>query len=111
LFNSRALSERHDEIQKLTGASWDWPDYQPHVTISYQAPKDFDPTKVEAYNGPITLGPEKFSEIQENWKAGVVEDQQGLGFQIPMAIGKRRRKKLKETKAEPLQYSKIEEDI
>src|SRR5690606_18681467 len=37
LFSSSALSWRHEDM-KRQGATWDHPEYQPHLTISY----DFD---------------------------------------------------------------------
>jgi hypothetical protein len=42
------------------GASWDWPDYQPHISLS-KAPVDL--SKIEPYRGEIVLGPEIFEEI------------------------------------------------
>lgn len=71
-FASSALSWRHEDM-KRNGASWDHPEYQPHVTISYaeDAP---DIANVEPWRGKIELGPEIFEEIKEDWKAGVTED-------------------------------------
>lgn len=71
LFASNMLKYRHDEMVDM-GASWDHPDYQPHITISYDgAPADL--SKVEPYQGEIILGPEVFKEVNEDWKAGVEE--------------------------------------
>lgn len=67
LFNASELSWRHQDI-KEAGASWDWPDYQPHITITYE-PGDIDLSKVEPYRGRIVLGPEIFAEVDEDWKA------------------------------------------
>lgn len=59
-FNDSDLTWRHEAI-KEAGASWDWPDYQPHISIT----KDFvDLSKVKPYTGPIILGPEIFEEIK-----------------------------------------------
>ena len=71
LFNSSDLSWRHQSI-KDAGATWDFPDYQPHITITY-APGALDLSKVEPYRGTIELGPEVFSELNEDWKASVQE--------------------------------------
>jgi len=38
------------------GASWDYPEYQPHVTITYQG-GDLPIARVEPFTGPIILGP------------------------------------------------------
>ncbi|MFC6487351.1 anti-CBASS protein Acb1 family protein [Nitratireductor sp. GCM10026969] len=72
LFASSELSWRHEEM-KRAGASWDHPEYQPHITISYaeDAP---DLADVEPYQGEIVLGPEIFEEVNEDWQAGVIEE-------------------------------------
>jgi uncharacterized protein len=72
LFSSSHLSWRHEDI-KRAGASWDHPEYQPHITISYaeDAP---DLTSVEPYTGEIVLGPEVFSEVKDDWQKGVTEE-------------------------------------
>lgn len=72
LFASSALSWRHEEI-KLAGATWDHPEYQPHITISYD-PESPDITEVKPYTGAIMLGPEIFEEVNEKWMEGVKEE-------------------------------------
>ncbi|MEO0781931.1 MAG: hypothetical protein AAFZ46_09245 [Pseudomonadota bacterium] len=62
------LKWRHDQILEA-GASWDWPDYQPHITIAYD--RNIDMTDVDVYQGKITLGPEVFEELDPDWKAKV----------------------------------------
>lgn len=60
-FASSRLSYRHqDMIYK--GASHDYDDYSPHVTISYES-MGLDLSKVEPYTGPLVFGPEIFQEI------------------------------------------------
>lgn len=71
LFNSSELAWRHHEIREA-GASWDWPDYQPHITVSY-AGEAVDLEQVEPYRGRIILGPERFEEVDDDWKAKVGE--------------------------------------
>lgn len=61
LFNSSELAWRHVSIVEA-GASWDWPDYQPHITFTYE-PGSVDIDKVEPYRGAIELGPEIFEEL------------------------------------------------
>ena len=72
LFASSELSWRHQEIRNA-GASWDHPEYQPHITISYaeDAP-DID--GVEPWRGKIVLGPEIFEQVNEQWMEGIIED-------------------------------------
>lgn len=66
LFNSSALSWRH-EMFKQRGASWDYPDYQPHITITYS--REVDPEEIDPYKGKIELGPEIFEEVETNRRA------------------------------------------
>ena len=65
LFASSALSWRHEDM-KRNGASWDHPEYQPHISISYKA-GELDLESIEPYRGQIVLGPEIFDEIDEGW--------------------------------------------
>lgn len=62
LFNSSELTWRHMQIREA-GASWDFEEYQPHVTITYAA-GDLDLSKVEPYRGKIEFGPEIFEDLQ-----------------------------------------------
>lgn len=59
LFASSHLSYRHERI-KQAGASWDFPEFQPHVSLTKAA---VDLTNVEPYRGKIVLGPEVFEEF------------------------------------------------
>lgn len=70
LFTASELRWRHEEIERA-GASWDHPEYQPHITIAYSA--NVDLTKVQPYQGEIVLGPELFAEVDENWNEKVTE--------------------------------------
>ncbi|MFL5015410.1 MAG: anti-CBASS protein Acb1 family protein [Rhizobium sp.] len=72
LFSSNMLRWRHDEMVDR-GATWDHPEYQPHITISYD-PEAPDLADVEPYQGEIVLGPEIFDEVNEDWRSGVEED-------------------------------------
>ncbi len=64
LFTNSDLSWRHDRIVSA-GATHDFGDYQPHITITYSAPEGLDLDKVEPYQGAIALGPEIFEEIDD----------------------------------------------
>ena len=66
-FWSPALRSRWKEILEL-GASWDYPDYQAHVTFTY-AGKGVDLSRVKPYDGPLVFGGEVAKEIKKNWKA------------------------------------------
>lgn len=56
------LEWRHWEFIDA-GASWDWPEFKPHVTIRTDAPMGTDLSGVEAFQGEILLGPEIFEDI------------------------------------------------
>ena len=73
LFNSSELSWRHEAIKRDADATWDFPSYQPHVTITY-AGGDLDLSKVEPYRGKLVFGPEIFAEVDEDWSKSLVED-------------------------------------
>jgi phage-related protein (TIGR01555 family) len=72
LFASDDLKWRHDRIAEA-GASWDWPDYRPHITLSWNAP-GVDVAAIKPYVGPLVFGPELFSTVNEDWKSGVTEE-------------------------------------
>lgn len=72
LFASSALSWRHEEFLR-NGASFDFEEYQPHVTISYEVPTDFDLGNAQPYQGKLVFGPEVFAEVVEDWEKTVVE--------------------------------------
>lgn len=70
-FSSSSLGWRHEEI-KRAGASFDYDDYQPHITISYD-PDAPALDQIEPYQGRIVLGPERFEEVKEDWADKVKE--------------------------------------
>jgi len=72
LFSSSELSWRHEEI-KRAGASFDFSEYQPHVTITYAAPEGLDLSKVEPFRGKLEFGPEIFEEVTEDWQNTIAE--------------------------------------
>jgi phage-related protein (TIGR01555 family) len=72
LFANAELTWRHDEMVKA-GCSWDFPEYQPHITISWNA-EGLDLSRIEPYQGAIRLGPEIFEEVEEGWKEEITED-------------------------------------
>lgn len=61
MFASSDLSWRNHEMREA-GASFDYPDYQPHVTISYGKTPDL--ATIQPYRGRIVFGPEIFEEIR-----------------------------------------------
>jgi hypothetical protein len=82
-FGSPELQARHLQFRE-GGATWDYPGYQSHVTISYEAGA-VDLEKVKPYAGELVFGPEVFAEIDDEWRAGVVEKGRGSLVQIVKA--------------------------
>lgn len=72
LFSSSELTWRHESIRREAGASWDFPEYQPHVTITY-AGGDVDLSTVEPYRGKLQFGPEIFEELDDDWASRLRE--------------------------------------
>lgn len=66
LFRASEIEWRHEDI-KRAGAVWKHDDFQPHITISWNA-ADIDLETVTPYQGKIVLGPEIFSEIGTGWE-------------------------------------------
>jgi hypothetical protein len=73
-FSSNRLAWRHEDMKRL-GAETDFPDFQPHITITWSKPEGMDLRKVEPYRGIIELGPEIFEEVDDNGRAGIAEDE------------------------------------
>ena len=64
-FASNQLRWRHESMVE-SGASHDFPTYQPHITFRYgEEPRNMP---VVPYRGKIVLGPEIFEPINENWR-------------------------------------------
>lgn len=70
-FASWSLQSRHNEMVQA-GASHDWPDYLPHVTISYEA-GDIDLEAIKPYAGELRFGPEIFEPLDPDWKSKIAE--------------------------------------
>jgi hypothetical protein len=70
-FSSGELVWRNKEMREA-GCSWDYPEYQPHLTLSYDGAPD-DLATVEPYQGKLVFGPEIFEPIDEDWDEGTTE--------------------------------------
>lgn len=85
-FESPELTKRWHQFRSI-GASWDWPGYKPHVTITY----DFDAgaidlTKIEPYDGPLDFGPEVFAEVDSGWADKVKANLQATDSALRLAL-------------------------
>lgn len=65
-FSSSILHARWEALKAL-GAHWDYPTYQPHVTITFKH-VDLDVSKIEPYLDNLLFGPEIFSEVSSDWE-------------------------------------------
>lgn len=74
LFASWALVSRHNDMV-AAGASHDFDEYQPHVTISYSIPEGLDLDAIKPFTGELRFGPELFEPLNEDWKATITEEQ------------------------------------
>lgn len=74
-FSNSDLAYRNMRARE-EGASYDFPDYTPHITFTYNLPPHIDLANVEPYRGKIILGPEIFEEIKQSFdpKTMLVED-------------------------------------
>lgn len=72
LFASDDLSWRHRGMVEA-GASHDYDEYQPHVTLTYDA-GDVDLDTIKPFVGELRFGPELFEPLNLDWKAGVTEE-------------------------------------
>lgn len=71
-FASWSLVSRHDDMVRA-GASHDFDEYLPHVTITYSAPEGFDLETVKPFTGELAFGPEIFEPLDPDWKSKVSE--------------------------------------
>lgn len=55
------LSARFTTLMSLHPATYDFPTYQPHITLSYNIPRNFDVGTLVPFAGDIILG-EEYSE-------------------------------------------------
>lgn len=70
-FASWSLQSRHREMIEA-GGSHDWPEYLPHVTLTYEG-GDIDLAAIVPYAGELRFGPEIFEPLDEDWKSKIEE--------------------------------------
>lgn len=70
-FKSEKLQNRWSDILNA-GASWDFPEFNPHITITFDA-SGVDTAMVKPYLGPIVLGAEVRTQVELDWMEGVTE--------------------------------------
>jgi hypothetical protein len=86
-FQSGELTTRWEQF-RLCGASWDYPSYQPHMTLSYEQDRGREPGTYLPFPGVIHLGPETFKPLDTDWVA--VEKSrdvdEALVFALPVIV-------------------------
>ena len=65
------LASEHYAFRAM-GASSDWPDYKPHITLSWKA-EGIDEKGIKPFDGDIVLSDIFVSLLDENWKSKVME--------------------------------------
>ncbi len=90
MFASPELQERFKQF-KAAGATWDFPSYMPHITLSYDGGADAGDIwgMVQAPDFPLLLGPETFGEDNSSWvdDNGLVEKSAGE-FELEWTVSK-----------------------
>ena len=71
-FASPDLEWRHKAMIEA-GGSHDWPEYAPHVTLSYAVPDVVDLDALKPFNGELRFGQEIFEALDLDWKSKVSE--------------------------------------
>ena len=69
-FASWDISSRHADMIRA-GGSHDWPEYLPHVTITYSVPDGLDVSAIRPYAGELRFGPEIFEPLDLDWKSKI----------------------------------------
>lgn len=72
MFASSDLAYRHQSMVEA-GASHDFAEYQPHVTLTYEA-GDVDLEAIKPFAGKLVFGPEIFEPLDLDWKSKIKED-------------------------------------
>jgi len=74
MFTSSSLAYRHMRIREVVGAEVSYPDYQPHITLTYQPEPGTDPDALVPWRGEIVLGPEIFEDPKDDFRSTFTED-------------------------------------
>lgn len=69
-FRCNDLEERFNHIMVKYGATWDYEDFIPHITLSYNV-GDLDYEKLPSYKGPINIIYEYYEDLDLNWTTSI----------------------------------------
>lgn len=65
LLDCPELVERHKTLMETHNATYDYPVYRPHITLTYNAPRGFKFEDLPPYEGPIVLVNEFKEELDD----------------------------------------------
>lgn len=65
-FHCHEMHERHHELRNVYGATHDFSEFKPHMTLTYDA-GDFDHNNLPAYDGPHEFDTEYSEPLDLNW--------------------------------------------
>jgi hypothetical protein len=82
-FECADLNRRFEEFRDDFGATSDFPEYRPHISISYAGlPDGLELKDIKPYDGVLKFGPEIMKPVKLDWKKGVeetvLEDQENV---------------------------------
>lgn len=63
------LTDRHKELMDKYKGTYDFPDYKPHFTLSYNVGTDFTAETLPPFGEPVYLATEYGSALDTDWKA------------------------------------------
>ena len=67
-FNAPSVVARHKELMAKHEATYDFPDYKPHITMSYNI-GDMDHSALPPFTAPLHLNEEYDEELDLDWAA------------------------------------------
>jgi hypothetical protein len=71
-FESKMIAARWQQLRDM-GASWDFDEYRPHITICYDPDAEVNTNEIEPWQGPLVFGPEVFEEVKVKPELGMDE--------------------------------------
>lgn len=69
LLDAPKLIIRHKVLMQQYDGTYDFPDYKPHFTMSYDVGPDFNKDSLQKLTEPLYLDREYGEELNTNWKA------------------------------------------
>jgi hypothetical protein len=66
--NAPTLSARHEQLMREHPATYDFPTYKPHITLSYKIPYNFDVGILPPFNEVVLLGAEYGEDLDLDWE-------------------------------------------